>query len=90
MLKLYQPFKIYLLLFILKEIIVLIHAWFIKKQLYKMLILKACFYFSSVFTKLYIYMHNLGCMYRVTMQDRESFYSREFPVVKKLPTKQFL
>lgn len=45
----------YLVLFILKEIIVSIHAWFIKKQLYKILILKACFYFSSVFTKLYIY-----------------------------------
>ena len=50
-----------------------------KKQLYKMLILKACFYFFWVFSKLYI--HSLDCMYRVTMQDTESIYSREFYVV---------
>ena len=43
-----------------------------------MLILKASFYFFWVFSKLYI--HNLDCMYRVTMQDTETIYSREFHV----------
>lgn len=58
-----------------KDIIFLVHAQFIKKQLNKMLILKAWFYFSWVFTKAYF-------MHSVTMQDSESLYSREFHVVK--------